>query len=69
MKRGPEPEWYKVAEDANQGFYSATLHMAELGIHSSEWDWIGCEFNYVIDNDGTIDDLGNKVKNLLQHIR
>jgi hypothetical protein len=32
-------------------------------------DWIGCEFNYTIDNDGTIDDLGNKVNNLLQHIR
>lgn len=69
VKRGPEPEWFQVAEDANAGFYSATLHMKDLGIHSSEWDWIGCDFNYTIENDGTIDDLGNKVKDLLQCVR
>jgi hypothetical protein len=69
IRRGEEPEWYDLALDANQGFGSAQMGMRDKGIHQSEWDWIGCEFNYVIDNDGTIDDLGNKVKNLLQHIR
>ena len=69
VKRGPEPEWFKIAEDANEGFYSAAKQMKEIGIHQSEWDWIGCEFNHVIENNGTIDELGNKVKDLLQFIR
>jgi hypothetical protein len=43
--------------------------MKDLGIHQSEWDWIGCEFNYTIENNGTIDDLGNKVNDLLQYVR
>lgn len=69
VKRGEEPEWYELAEDANQGFYSAKLHMEELGIHQSEWDWVGSEFNYIIENDGTVDDLGNRVKSILQYIQ
>jgi hypothetical protein len=40
-----------------------------LGIHQSETDWIGSEFDYVIENDGTVTDLGNKVNELLQFIR
>ena len=64
-----EPEWYKLAEDAAAGFSSAIMGMKDKGIHQSEWDWIGSEFNYTIDNDGTVNELGNKVKELLQFIR
>jgi hypothetical protein len=39
--------------------------MEDLGIHKSEWDWVGHEFEYVIENDGTIQDLGDKVDHLL----
>lgn len=69
VRRGGEPEWYKLAEDAAAGFSSAIMGMKDKGIHQSEWDWIGSEFNYTIDNDGTVNELGNKVKELLQFIR
>ena len=69
IRRGPEPEWYSLAEDANQGFSSAIMGMKDKGIHKSEWDWIGSEFNYVIDNNGTVQDLGNEVKSMLQFFR
>jgi hypothetical protein len=69
VKRGPEPVWYYLAEDANRGFSSATMGMSNMGIHKSEWDWIGSEFNYVIDNNGTLQDLGNEVKSMLQFFR
>jgi hypothetical protein len=69
VRRGEEPEWYKLAEDAAAGFSSAIMGMKDKGIHQSEWDWIGSEFNYTIDNDGTVNELGNKVKELLQFIR
>ena len=69
VRRGEEPEWYKLAEDAAAGFSSAIMGMKDKGIHQSEWDWIGSEFNYTIDNDGTVNELGNKVKELLQFLR
>jgi len=69
VRRGEEPDWYKLAEDAAAGFSSAIMGMRVIGIHQSEWDWIGSEFNYTIDNDGTVNELGNKVKELLQFIR
>tara|TARA_R110000868_G_scaffold400109_1_gene674275 strand:+ start:79 stop:690 length:612 start_codon:yes stop_codon:yes gene_type:complete len=69
VRRGEEPEWYKLAEDAAAGFSSAIMGMKDKGIHQSEWDWVGSEFNYTIDNDGTVNELGNKVKELLQFIR
>ena len=69
VRRGEEPDWYKLAEDAAAGFSSAIMGMKDKGIHQSEWDWIGSKFNYTIDNDGTVNELGNKVKELLQFIR
>jgi len=69
VRRGEEPEWYKLAEDAAAGFSSAIMGMKDKGIHQSEWDWIGSDFNYTINNDGTVNELGNKVKELLQFIR
>jgi hypothetical protein len=69
VKRGEEPEWYDLALDANRGFSSAQMGMRDKGIHQSETDWIGSEFDYVIENNGTITDLGNKVNELLQFIR
>lgn len=61
VRRGGEPSWFLVAEQANRGQKDAIHHMIDLGIHQSEWDWIGCEFDYVIENDGTVDDLREKV--------
>jgi hypothetical protein len=68
VKRGDEPEWYNDlltmnTTDERQQF------MSKFGIHPSEWDWVGSEFDYVIENNRTIDDLGNKVNELLQFIR
>ena len=39
--------------------------MQEQGAHKSEWDWIGSEFDYIIDNDGTLEDLYKKVDDLI----
>lgn len=69
VKRGEEPEWYELAKDASEGFSSAIMGMKDKGIHQSEWDWVGSEFNFTISNNGTIDELGNEVKKLLQYIR
>ena len=39
--------------------------MQERGAHKSEWDWMGWEFDHVIDNDGTKQELFKKVDDLI----
>jgi hypothetical protein len=39
--------------------------MQERGAHKSEWDWMGWDFDYVIDNDGTKQELFDKVDDLI----
>jgi hypothetical protein len=69
--RGEEPEWYKDAADMNAGEHCmnwmlAKTRMDKLGIHASETAWVGTKFDYVFTNDGSIDDLFAKVKDLVQ---
>jgi hypothetical protein len=26
-------------------------------VHESEWDWVGCDIDYTINNNGTLEDL------------
>jgi hypothetical protein len=66
IKRGPEPFWYNKALNCNRGLDN---EMLKMNIHSSEWDWIGCDFDYVIDNDGDLQDLDNKIDLMLKHFR
>lgn len=69
VKRGPDPAWYSIAERANAGEYVSELKLEKLGIHPSEWDWIGCKIDHEIENDGDLVQLGNKVNSLLQFIK
>jgi len=39
--------------------------MQDKGAHKSEWDWMGWNFDHVIDNDGTMEDLYKKVDDLV----
>jgi hypothetical protein len=70
--RGPEPEWYEWAVDANRGetgnFSWATSRskLEKAGIHASETAWVGTNFDAIMDNNGTIDDLFAQVKGLVQ---
>ena len=38
--------------------------MQERGAHKSEWDWMGWNFDHVIENNGTKEELYQKVDNL-----
>jgi hypothetical protein len=43
--------------------------MQEKGAHKSEWDWLDSKFDYVIDNDGTKDDLYDKVDVVIRQLQ
>lgn len=70
--RGEEPEWYSAAESVNRGpdgnsSWSISKNKLEkLKIHASETSWVGTDFDAVLDNNGTLDDLYNQVKHLVQ---
>jgi len=70
--RGAEPEWYEAAIMANRGpggnlSWAVSRRQLELqGIHESETAWVGTEFDVIIDNNGTLEDLYQQVKRLAQ---
>lgn len=71
IKRGPEPEWYQDAVNANAGpqnmsWLISKTNLEKLGIHSSETSWVGGDIDHIVINDSTIDDLFNQIKGLVE---
>jgi hypothetical protein len=62
VQRGELPDWYDVAIDANRGMNIAINELRMRKIHASETAWVGTEFDAVLDNNGTIDELYNQTK-------
>ncbi len=66
VKRGELPEWYQYAIAANQlGSNMAMNELKMRKIHASETAWVGTEFDRVIENDGSIEDLYKQANSLL----
>ena len=66
VKRGKLPTWYHLAIDANRGNEKSRAMLVDLGVHVSETAWVGTEFDAVIDNNGTIEELYAQIKSLVQ---
>jgi len=71
VKRGPEPDWYNDAIDVNAGMQRIGWaigkdKLTKLGIHPSEYAWIGTNFDVVIENDSTIEDLYAATEQILE---
>jgi hypothetical protein len=62
VQRGALPDWYDVAVAANQGHNYAVQDLKMRKIHASETAWVGTDFDVVVDNNGSIDDLYNQAK-------
>jgi hypothetical protein len=69
IRRGPDPAWMGIAEAANMENSMTPWDepvkyekMMELGIHPSEWRWIGSDIDAVIENDGSIALLQERVR-------
>ena len=71
VTRGPEPAWFELAEIVNQGPTKNTkwrltkTELDKFNIHASETAWIGTKFDAEIENNGTIEELYQQVKNLV----
>lgn len=68
VKRGEDPDWYPHLELLH-GETERVKFMQYEHVHKSEWDWVGCEFNYTITNNTSLQALGKEVERVLQFIR
>ena len=72
--RGPLPEWYDAAISYNKGEHGnmtwalSKTKLDKLGIHASEYSSVGLEYDYQIDNNGTLDELHTQINQLLSRL-
>jgi hypothetical protein len=66
VQRGALPDWYEHALAANNGSNISLNEMKCMGIHASEWAWLGSDFDQIINNNGTIDQLYTQSADLLK---
>jgi hypothetical protein len=72
VRRGEDPVWYNDAVSVNRGpdgnttWATSKRRMDKLGIHASETAWVGGSIDFEVDNNGSIDDLFQQIKNLVE---
>ena len=66
VERGIQPHWVDIAVQANKGVESASNWLANEKIHASETAWVGTNFDYILDNNGTVDDLYKRIATIVQ---
>ena len=64
VKRGEDPDWFEVAKHNVD-----TMPHLHPEIHASEYMWASIVPDYLITNEGTIDDLYVVVKDLLEDLQ
>lgn len=71
IKRGPDPEWFEDAISFNQGpvknfnWALSKAKLEKLGVHASEYSWAGSKFDYIVENNSTIDDLYKQLHTII----
>jgi hypothetical protein len=71
VQRGPSPEWYDSAVAYNRGpngnsaWSLSKMKLDKLHIHASEYSSVGLDYDHMVDNNGTIDELHNIVYSII----
>ena len=60
ITRGPDPVWFETARHDPH-----LMPQNYPGVHASEYSWAPVVFDHTIDNNGTIEELYQQIKNLL----
>jgi hypothetical protein len=70
VERGPKPEWYDDAVAVNKGpshigWAIGQSILSKLGVHASEYSSVGLDYDHYVDNNGTIDQLHEQVRSII----
>lgn len=73
INRGPNPEWYDDAVaftkgPSHIGWAIGKFNLHQKGVHASEYSSVGLDYDYQIDNNGTIVDLHEQLAKILEEI-
>ena len=68
--RGENPLWHDAAITFAKGFYGtgykdAMKILESHGVHASEYSSVGLDYDYYVDNNGTIDQLHTKIDSII----
>ena len=66
VQRGELPSWHIMAAKANRGDTFAAEKLKALGVHASETAWVGTNFDAIVDNNSTVDDLYKQIAKIVQ---
>lgn len=66
IERGPKPEWYDLALKTNLNKDQESINHLNKISHSSEWSIIGQNFDKIVDNNGSFDDLYFKIDEIIK---
>lgn len=61
VRRGDDPEWYDFALK-----HKEMMPEVYPDVHSSEWSWVGTEFDYVLENNGSKQDLFSQLESIVK---
>lgn len=66
VQRGELPLWYDDAVKANEGnaISRKIMQTRWRDVHESEWNWVGTPVDFVINNNGTLEELDIVVSNI-----
>lgn len=65
VQRGELPEWFGVAKEAHSNAINRKIMETKYAdVHESEWNWAGYPVDFVIENNGTLEDLQQKVSQI-----
>lgn len=71
--RGENPDWYDAAVKFNKGpdrntYWATSKHILdEHKVHASEYSSVGLNYDYYVNNNGTIDELHNTIQNIISN--
>lgn len=70
IKRGPDPSWFELAKNFMEGprnmqWATSRDRLKQMGVHASEYSWVGQKFDGVLINDSSLDDLYQQIEYLV----
>ncbi len=65
VSRGDNPPWYNAAVAYNFGNKDSLSVLQEHNVHASEYSSVGLDYDYYVDNSGTVDELHRKIDSII----
>lgn len=59
------PEWFDIGVEAAQGDQECVGELRRLGVHESEWKWLGAKYDAIVENT-TFEELDQQMEKMHQ---